>query len=79
MWRAAGKRGHSDSASLPGAVAPACPVPREPTWHLVLEAAFVKREAIELLQLVAQIGLPPVAGLWDPGLVAKLLSEYICF
>ena len=54
-------------------------MPREPTWHLVSEAAFVKREAIELLQLVAQIGLPPVAGQWDPVLVAKLLLEYFFF
>ena len=56
-------------------LAPACPVPGGPIWHLVSEAASVKRWVVKLLQLVAQVGLPPVVRWWDPGLVAKLLLE----
>lgn len=56
-------------------LAPSGPVPRGPVWHLVAEAASVKRQVIKLLQLVAQVGLPPVVRCWDPGLVAKLLLE----
>lgn len=55
--------------------ASACPAPGGPDWHLVSEAAFVKHQVIKLLQLVAQVGLPPVVRWWDPGLVAKLLLE----
>lgn len=46
---------------------------------LVLEAAFVKNGVIGPLHLVAQVGLPQIVGRRDPGLVAKLLFEYIFF